>query len=37
MYQDYLVTTLFSLGSFEMATLYDGRGGIESDIMEFPR
>src|SRR5215211_3245209 len=31
-YTDYLVTTLTDLSASEMATLYDGRGGMESDI-----
>jgi hypothetical protein len=32
LYTDYLITTLTDLSAFEMATLYDGRGGMESDI-----
>lgn len=32
MHQDYLVSSLFSLGACQMAKLYDGRGGMESDI-----
>jgi len=32
LYTDYLVNTLTALTASEMATLYDGRGGMESDI-----
>jgi hypothetical protein len=32
MHQDYLVSSLFSLGACQIAKLYDGRGGMESDI-----
>ena len=32
LYTDYLVSTLTALTASEMATLYDGRGGMESDI-----
>src|SRR5919106_4166112 len=31
-YQDYLVCSLFWLGSSQIATLYDARGGMETDI-----
>jgi Transposase DDE domain group 1 len=31
-YQDYLVCSLFWLGSSQIATLYDARGGMEVDI-----
>ena len=34
LYTDYLVTTLLALSPCPIAKLYDGRAGVESEIME---